>query len=63
MTGVNVENLEELTYDEEDVVESAAWFAHEDAINCVTYIPDLKLIATCAFDQHVYMYDVSGDKN
>ena len=63
MTGVNqAESLEELKFGPEDVIESEPWKAHDDAINCVTYIPELKLIATCAFDYHVYVYDAEGDK-
>ena len=48
---------EEFKYELDDVVESAPWKAHNDAINCVTFIPELNLIATCAFDQHVYVYN------
>ena len=51
------ESLEELKYEDSDVAEMRPWKAHNDAINCVTYIPDLKLIATCAFDQHVYVWN------
>lgn len=39
----------------------AAWKAHDDAINCVTYIPELQLITTCAFDYHVYVWNAEGD--
>ena len=51
------ESLEEIKYEDEDVREMRPWKAHDDAINCVTYIPELKLIATCAFDQHVYVWN------
>ena len=58
LTGVAVgESLEEIKYEDEDVREMRPWKAHDDAINCVTYIPELKLIATCAFDQHVYVWN------
>lgn len=58
LTGVNAgESLEEQKYLDEDVVVSEPWKAHEDAINCVTFIPELKMIATCAFDYHVYIWD------
>ena len=56
------QSLEEIKYDESDVIESEPWKAHDDSINCVTYIKDLKLIATCAFDYHVYVWDAEGDK-
>ena len=57
------DSLEELKYSEEDLEIGTPWKAHDDAINCVTYIPELKLIATCAFDYHVYVWDAEGDKN
>ena len=59
MTGVD---LEEQEPNEDDVIETEPWKAHDDAINCVTYIPDLDLIATCAFDCHVYMWNVANDQ-
>jgi len=51
-----------LKFENEDVQESEPWKAHNDAINCVTFLPELNLIATCAFDQHVYMWDAEGNK-
>ena len=55
-------SLEEVQYSEDDVVAFEPWKAHDDAINCVTFIPDLNLIATCAFDYHVYVWDAEGEK-
>ncbi len=55
------ESLEEQKYGDEDVVESEPWKAHDDAINCVTFIPSLNLIATCAFDYHVYIWNAEGE--
>ena len=58
LTGVALgESLEEIKYEEDDVREMRPWKAHDDAINCVTFIPELNLIATCAFDQHVYVWN------
>ena len=57
-----VTEIEELKYEESDVQEQEPWKAHEDSISCVTYIQDLRLLASCAYDQHVYMWDVEGDK-
>ena len=53
MTGLE----EDFKYELDDVVETAPWKAHNDAINCVTFIPERNLIATCAFDQHVYIWN------
>jgi len=57
-----MEQLEELKIDKDDVQESLPWKAHNDAINCVTFIPELNLIATCAFDQHVYIWDCEPEE-
>ena len=57
------ETLEELQYDNEtDVIGSYPCKAHDDAINCVTYIPELKLVSTCAFDYHVFIWDAKDIK-
>ena len=57
-----MELLEELKYEESDVEMVTSWKAHDDAINCVTYIPELQLITTCAFDYHVYVWNAEGDR-
>lgn len=36
--------------------------AHEDAINWVTYVADLHLVATASFDFHVYIWDFKGER-
>lgn len=52
-----------MEYDEDtDVIASYPCKAHEDAINCVTYIPELKLVATCAFDYHVFIWNAENIK-
>lgn len=57
------DNLTELAYDIElDVIGSYPCKAHEDAINCVTYIPELKHVTTCAFDYHVFVWNCEGIK-
>ena len=33
------------------------WKAHQDLINHITYVSDLKVIATCSFDCNVSMWD------
>jgi len=64
MTGVtNREAFEEIPYDNDtDVIGSYPCKAHDDAINCVTYVPELKLVATCAFDYHVFIWDAQKIK-
>ena len=41
---------------EEDIVQVARWQAHKDQITCVTFVPELNLVASCSFDYHVYMW-------
>lgn len=63
MTGVAQNTVaEELKITEDDVIPTEPWKAHDDGINCVTYIPELQLIATCSFDYHVYVWNAEGEK-
>ena len=63
MTGVAQNTVaEELKITEDDVIPSEPWKAHDDGINCVTYIPELQLIATCSFDYHVYVWNAEGER-
>lgn len=39
------------------ILEQVKQKAHLDGINCVTFIKDLEMIATCSFDCHVYIWN------
>lgn len=39
------------------------WHAHKDAINYVTWVPDLKIVASCSFDCNVYIWGASEYTN
>ena len=39
------------------MVKIERWKAHADAINWVTWIPDLTAIASCSFDCNVYIWN------
>lgn len=56
---------EELKITEEDVISHDLWTwkAHEDGINWVTYIPELHMVATCAFDYNVFVWDAETVKD
>ena len=38
------------------------WKAHEDAINCVTWVDELKLISSCSFDCNVNVWNPEAEK-
>jgi len=62
MTGVQGEKREEITFDAEDVTLEKAWQAHRDSINCVSWVEDLRMIASCSFDCNVYVWNSDGLK-
>lgn len=58
-SAVDPNSTEEQKYTEEDVVSPPdwTWRAHDDGINWVTYIPELHMVATCAFDYNVFVWN------
>lgn len=61
ITGTDTSN--QITFDPaEDIILIKRWKAHHDLINQITYVPDLKIIATCSFDCNVHMWsrDMNG---
>lgn len=51
----------EFKYLDEDVVLLNQWMAHKDAINFLSWVPDLKVAASCSFDCNVYVWGDSED--
>jgi WD40 repeat protein len=53
-------------FSDKDVVMVHNWKAHQDCINCVTYVPELNqdkgIIASCSFDRNVYIWDIDCNK-
>ena len=60
LTGM--ESLDEIPFENSDVSHGPAWKAHMDSINCVTYIKELDLVATCSFDKSVYIWKCDKDE-
>lgn len=54
---MNTDQGENFFNPEEDIKQIKRWAAHKDLINCVTFVPELDLVATCSFDCNVYMWD------
>jgi len=59
MTGLNSEKF---NFTEADVVKVERWKAHADAINWVTWVPELKTISSCSFDCNVYIWNTECQK-
>jgi len=57
-----VNEFEEITFSPEDVPIPECWKAHEDAINCVTFIKDLNMVASCSFDRKVYIWNPQKER-
>jgi WD40 repeat protein len=47
---------DKVKFSEDDVKLVNCWKAHTDAINCVTWVPDLNLVGTCSYDCNVYLW-------
>lgn len=45
----------------EDLVKIAEWKAHDEGIIHLSLVEGVKLIITCSFDYHVYIWDSSGN--
>lgn len=56
MTGTIGERWDKIKFSESDVKMVNSWKAHADAISWVTWVEDLKLVATCSYDCNVYMW-------
>ena len=56
MTGTAGERWDKIKFSESDVKMVNSWKAHADAISWVTWVEDLKLVATCSYDCNVYMW-------
>ena len=63
--GANANSTEEMKIVNEDVSSPPIWTwrAHEDGINWVTYIPELHMVATCAFDYNVLVWNADTVKD
>ena len=51
-----MEKIRETVYTEEDVPLLEIFKAHRDSINFISWVPDLKIIASCSFDCNVYVW-------
>lgn len=48
---------DKIKFSEADVKLVYKWKAHTDAINWITWVPDLSVVASCSYDCNVYMWD------
>lgn len=55
-------NIEDIKFSADDIPIPKVWKAHEDAINCVTWVPELNLISSCSFDCNVYVWNPEAEK-
>ena len=39
-----------------------SWQAHKNQINCITWVPELKLVTSCSYDCNVFMWNSKGEK-
>ena len=53
---------QEAHYHNDDIPLVHYWMAHDDAINFVSWVPELEMVASCSFDCKVYVWaeDTTG---
>lgn len=61
MTQKDEEGKAEFTYYDEDIEFKTQWQAHKDAINYITWVPDLQTVASCSFDCNVFVWGAAED--
>ena len=59
LTGINSDRF---NFSEDDVKKIKSWRAHTDAINWITFTPELQTIASCSFDCNVYIWNPQCEK-
>lgn len=53
---------EDITFYDSDVPLLGQKKAHKDAINYITWVPELQLVASCSFDCNVYIWSTNFEK-
>ena len=53
---------DKITFSEADIPPPEVWKAHEDSINCVTFVQELNLVSSCSFDRKVYVWNPDTEK-
>lgn len=52
----------DFAYTDADISLVERWKAHKDAINHVSWVPELKMVASCSFDCNVYIWGSNPDR-
>lgn len=53
---------DKVKFSEDDVKLVFSWKAHNEAINCVTWIKELYLVGSCSYDCNVYLWGPDGKR-
>ena len=53
---------EKVEFFDSDVKLVKRWKAHSDAINWITWVPELKLSTSCSYDCQVFMWNRNCEK-
>ena len=63
ITGSSGENWEKIKFSADDVKLINHFSAHTDAISWVTWVPELRVVATSSFDKNVYMWSTDFERS
>ena len=65
ITGVLTLKVDDIKFSNSDIqliMQPKPWQAHKSQINCVTWVSELQLVASCSYDCNVFMWNTMGEK-
>ena len=62
MTATEGGTREPVKFESSDVKLIHRWKAHKDAINWITWVPELKVIGSCSYDCNVFLWNRNWKK-
>ena len=58
----STKQAEQVKFENTDVILVGRWKAHKDAINWITWVPELRVIGSCSYDCNVFLWNSEHSK-